>query len=58
MAANLCIACVPITSKSIRQTSGEYGTCVKLNAINPKRTKKAKAKVPIIEPILCKNVVK
>lgn len=52
MAANLCIACVPITSKSIRQT------CVKLNAINPKRTKKAKAKVPITEPILCKNVVK
>lgn len=51
MAANLCIACVPITSKSIRQTSGEYGTCVKLNAINPKRTKKAKAKVPITEPI-------
>lgn len=47
MAANLCIACVPIPSKSIRQTSGEYGTCVKLNAINPKRTKKAKAKVPI-----------
>lgn len=54
MAANLCIACVPPRAFGKPRAS----TVPTVNAINPKRTKKAKAKVPITEPILCKNVVK